>query len=97
MYAVNTALKAKQLEDKRGAWLKWIRKRPNKKLPSRKKLGITVVEQQIRTNSMHLLSRITDCHDNRDQTTLTPFIQKHPHPSLASIMLTSNKRLCKSD
>jgi hypothetical protein len=96
-FAVHAALKANQSEDKRGARLKLICKRLKKKLPSRKELGITAVEWKIRTDGMHQLSRTTDRHDNRDQTTLTPFIQKHPHPSLASIMLTLNKRLCKLD
>jgi hypothetical protein len=90
-------LKAKQSEDKRGARLKQIRKRLNKKLPRRKKLGITAGEQQIMANSRHQLSGTTDCQNNRNQTTLTSFIQKQPHPSLVSIMLTSNKHLLKPD
>jgi hypothetical protein len=63
-FAVHAALKVEQLGDKRGARLKQIRKRLNKNLTSRKKLDITVVEQQIRADGMHQLSKITDCHDN---------------------------------
>jgi hypothetical protein len=96
-FAVHAALKEKQLEDRRGARLKWIRKRLHKKIPSRKKLGKMVVEQQIRADGMHQLSGTTDRLNIRDQTTLTSFIQKSPRPSSASIMLTSNKRLCKLD
>ncbi len=86
-----------QLEDKRGTRLKRIHKRLNKKLPSRKKLGITAVEPQIRAVDMHQLSGTTDHHHNRDQRTLMSFIQKHPHPSSVSIPLTSNKCLRKLD
>jgi hypothetical protein len=44
---VHAALKAKQLEDKRGGRLKQICKRLNKNLHSRKKFGIMAVEQQL--------------------------------------------------
>jgi hypothetical protein len=71
MFAVHAALKAKQLEDRRGARLKRIRKRLNKTLPSRKKLGIMAVEQQIRDDGMHQLSGTTYRFNNRNQTTIT--------------------------
>jgi hypothetical protein len=62
--AVQAALSAKQLEDKQGARLKQIRKRLNTKIPSRKKLGITAIEQQIRDDGMHRSSHTTN-HTNK--------------------------------
>ncbi len=49
--AIQAALMAKQLEDKQGTRLKWIHKRLNTKIHSRKKLGITAIEQQIRDDA----------------------------------------------
>ncbi len=51
--AMNAALTARQLERKRGARIKRIRHRVNRKIPSRKKLGVAVVEQQIQLDWMH--------------------------------------------
>ncbi len=97
--AVLAALMAKQLEDKQGASLKQIRKRLNTKVPSRKKLGITAIEQQIRDDGMHQSSHTTNrTHEaQHKQTMLTSFITKHLHPSTALSMLNSNKWLYKLD
>jgi hypothetical protein len=51
--AVNVALKAQHLEAKRDTYLKQIQKMVNRKMPSRKKLGVVALEQQIRANGMH--------------------------------------------
>jgi hypothetical protein len=45
--AMNAALTARQLECKRGACIKQIRHRVNRKIPSQKQLGVAAVEQQI--------------------------------------------------
>jgi hypothetical protein len=45
--AMNAALTARQLEHKRGARIKQIRHRVNRKIPSQKKLGVAAIEQQI--------------------------------------------------
>jgi hypothetical protein len=45
--AMNAALTARQLERKRGARIKQICHRVNRKIPSQKKLGVAAVEQQI--------------------------------------------------
>jgi hypothetical protein len=44
---MNAALTARQLEPKRGARIKQIRHRVNRKIPSQKKLGVAAVKQQI--------------------------------------------------
>jgi hypothetical protein len=53
MLAVNTALKAKALESARGARAKQVRQQLNTKIPSRTKLGIATIEQQICKDGMH--------------------------------------------
>jgi hypothetical protein len=45
--AVDVALKAKPLKLAQGARVKKVRKKLNTKIPSRKKLGIVAIEQQI--------------------------------------------------
>jgi hypothetical protein len=50
---VESALTAQGLEAARGARAKCIHSKLNSKLPSRKKLGVIVIKQQIRTNRMH--------------------------------------------
>jgi hypothetical protein len=44
---MNAALTAQQLDQQRGARLKRARQKVKRKIPSRKKLGVTTVEQQI--------------------------------------------------
>ena len=53
MLAVDAALKAKALESARGARAKRVQRKLNTKIPNRKKLGIAIVEQQIRKDGMH--------------------------------------------
>ena len=91
---VNAALTAKQLESNRGVRSKRIRYKLNRKLPSRKKLGVVAIEQQIRSNGMHQAPSPTHSEDqHRHQTSLTLLILKRPHPSLTLISLKSNKHL----
>jgi hypothetical protein len=45
--AMNAALTARQLERKRGACIKQIRHRVNRKIPSQTKLSVAAVKQQI--------------------------------------------------
>jgi hypothetical protein len=51
--AMNAALTARQLEHKRGARIKRIRHRVNRKIPSQKKLSVSAVEQPIQLDGMH--------------------------------------------
>ncbi len=95
--AVNGVLKAQRLEAKRGAHLKRIQKLVNRKKPSRKKLGVVALEQQIRADGMHTHSS-RGAHaiaDDHTQTTLACFTTKCPHPANAISILRSNKRLRK--
>jgi hypothetical protein len=46
--AVRAAIHAKTLEQAQGACSKQIRRKNNSKIPSRKKMGIVVIKQQIR-------------------------------------------------
>jgi len=96
---MDAAITAKKLESALGARAKRIRCRLNTKIPSRTKLGITAVEQQIRKDGMH---RATPQHDaiqatDSSQLSLDCFVRRRPHP--ASIMgnMKSNKRLHKPD
>ncbi len=97
--AVNAALTASQLESKQGARSKRTRYKINRKLPSRKKLGIVAVEQQIRSDGMHQAPSPTLSNNSHQQhqTTLNSLVIKHPHPSSMLTSLKSNKRLRKPD
>jgi hypothetical protein len=53
MLALDAALKAKALESVQGARAKWVWRKLNTKIPSRTKLGIAIIEQQIFKDSMH--------------------------------------------
>jgi hypothetical protein len=68
--------------------------RVNRKLPSRTKLGITVVEMQIRQDRMHLAA-----NDNtpflHKEPSITKFLTKCPHPAAIFAQFCSNKRICK--
>ncbi len=97
--AVNAALKAQRLEDKRGAHPKQIQKLVNRKTPSRKKLGVVALKQKIRADGMHTHSSL-GAHkiaDDHTQTTLASFIIKHLHSANVNSILRSNKRLKKPD
>jgi hypothetical protein len=97
--AMDAALKAKALESAGGARAKRIRRRLNTKIPSRMKLGITTVEQQIRKDRMLRATTQPDALQSTDssQLFLDRFVRRQPHP--ASIMgnMRSNKRLRKPD
>ncbi len=51
--AVRAAIHAKTLEQAQGARSKQIRQKNNFKIPSRKKMGIVAIEQQIRQDGNH--------------------------------------------
>jgi hypothetical protein len=97
--AVNAVLTAKQLDSEQGACSKWTPHKINRKLPSRKKLGVVAVKQQIRSNGMHQASSSTlsDGGHQRHQTTLSSLIIKRPHPSSTLTSFKSNKRPHKPD
>ncbi len=96
---MDAAIKAKAIKSARGARTKQIRHRLNTKIPSRTKLGITTVKQQIRKDRMHMATsqseslQLADIH----QLSLDHFIRKQPHPSSTMGNLKSNKRLRKPD
>ncbi len=95
--AVNAALMGQQLKNRRGAHIKQVRRKLNRKIPSRQKLGIIVVERQSRTDGMHCQPDLTNNkHTIRlNQTTLTSLITKRPHLSSVLNSLKSNKHLRK--
>jgi hypothetical protein len=97
MLAVNAALKAKALESARGARAKWVRRKLNTKIPSRTKLGIVTIEQQICKDGMHRATVQTDALQANDcsQLSLDRFIQRRPHPASIMGSLRSNKRMRK--
>jgi hypothetical protein len=51
--AVNAALAAQNRERARGARAKQVRGQINTKIPSRQKLGLVAIEQQLRKDEMH--------------------------------------------
>ena len=97
--AMNAALTARQLECKRGARIKQICHRVNRKIPSQKKLGVAAVKQQIQLDGMHQPPNYNSSDDTNhgSQTTPTSLIIKRPHPSSTLTTLKSNKRLRKPD
>jgi hypothetical protein len=97
--AVNAALTARQDEQQQGAHIKQVQCKLNRKIPSRKKLGITAVEHQIRLDGMHRHPNPTINNNiaHPKQATLTSLTAKHPHPSATLLTLKLNKRFCKPD
>ncbi len=63
--AINAALTAQRLQRARGARSKRILDKVNRKLPSRTKMGIVAVEQQIRSDQCHFLPQ-TDYRTARE-------------------------------
>ena len=96
--AMEAAIKAQEMESARGARAKRTRHRLNTKIASRSKLGITMVEQQIRQDGMHRTPSQTDAPQSVDihQTNLDRFV-KRPHPASIIGSMKSNKRLRKPD
>jgi hypothetical protein len=95
--AVNAALAAQNRKRARGARAKWVRGQINAKIPSRQKLGLVAIEQQIQKDGMHqspMQSNITDQHT---QASIESYVRKQPHPSAALSQLKSNKRMRKPD
>jgi hypothetical protein len=97
--AVNAALTARQDKCQQGACIIQVWRKLNRKIPSQKKLGITVVKHQIQLDSMHrhLNSTINDNSAHPKQTTLTSLTTKRPHPSATLLTLKLNKRFRKPD
>jgi hypothetical protein len=95
--AVDAALKAKALESARGARAKWVRQKLNTKIPSRTKLGIATIEQQICKDGMHRATLQTDAFQANDcsQLSLERFVQWQPHPASIMGSLRSHKRMRK--
>jgi hypothetical protein len=75
--AVDAALKAKALESAQGARAKQVRRKLNTKIPSRKKLGIETIEQQIQKDGMHrTVAQIDESQVlHRSQSSLDSFVQ----------------------
>jgi hypothetical protein len=99
MLVVDIALKAKALELAQGAGAKRVRRKLNTKTPSRKKLGIVAIEQQIWKDGMHRTVAQTDKSQvpHHSQSSLDSFVQRQPHPASSMGSLRSNKRLQKPD
>ena len=98
--AINAALTAQRLQRARGARSKRILDKVNKKIPSRTKMGIVAVEQQIRSDQHHfLLHQEEHTHfQNSNQSSINGFFtKKRPHPAAIESLLKSNKRLRKPD
>jgi hypothetical protein len=96
--AVDAALKANTLEHARGQRAKWVRQKLNTKIPSRKKLGIAIIEHQIHQDGMHAevppdILWTTNCH----QLPLDRFIKRQPHTASIIASLRSSKRLRQPD
>jgi hypothetical protein len=97
--AVRAAIHAKTLQQARGARSKQVRRKNNSKIPSRKKIGIVAIEQQIRQDGRHKNPCNKEPAKEKDsnQSTLDKFILKRPHPASITTILKSNKRLRKPD
>ncbi len=98
--AINAALIAQQRQLALGAWAKRIIDKVNSKLPSRTKLGIVAVEQQIRLDQRHVLTRQEEHtrFQNSNQSSIHGFFTKKcPHPAAIMSLLKSNKCLQKPD
>ncbi len=80
--AINAALTAQRLQRARGARSKRILDKVNRKLPSRTKMGIVAVEQQIRSDQCHFLPRQEEHtrFQNSNQSSINEFFtKKRPH------------------
>ncbi len=98
--AINAALTAQRLRRARGARSKRIIDKVNRKLPSRTKMGMVAVEQQIRSDQRHFLPHQEEhAHfQNSNQSSINGFFtKKRPHPGAIESLLKSNKRLRKPD
>jgi hypothetical protein len=94
--ALQAAITAGWRSSVEGSQARRIRHRVNRKLPSRSKLGITVVERQILRDYMHLAAK-EDMPFPHTAPSITTFLTKRPHPVTIFAQYRSNKRLCKPD
>jgi hypothetical protein len=95
--AVNAALAAQNREQARGARAKWVRGQINAKIPSRQKLGLVAIEQQIREDGMHQSPTQSNITDQYTQASIESYVRKRPHPLAVLSQLKSNKRMRKPD
>jgi hypothetical protein len=97
--AMNAALTTRQEECQQGACIKRVRRKLNRKIPSRKKLGITAVKHQIQLDGMHHHPNPTISNNiaHPKQTTLTSLTAKCPHPSATLLTLKLYKCFHKPD
>jgi hypothetical protein len=97
--AVNPALVAQNRKQARGARAKRIQCRINAKIPSRQKLGMVAIEQQICKDGMHqsLMQNSSNDATSHTQTSMEFFTRKQPHPSAALSLLKLNKSMRKPD
>ena len=98
--AIQAALNAQRRQLARGARAKRIKDKVNKKLPSRTKLGIVAVEQQIRSDQRHFLHRQEEHtrFQEHNQSSISGYLaKKRPHPATIGSVFKSNKRLRKPD
>jgi hypothetical protein len=93
--AVNGTLTAQNRELARGAREKRARGRTIIRIPSRRKLGLGAIEQQIRKDGMHRPPTSNDPLTIYTQTMVVPYARKRPHPATAVCLLKSNKRMQK--
>jgi hypothetical protein len=80
--AVNATLTAKQFQSTLGGHARLVRNKVNRKLPSRTKLGVVAIEQQIRLDLCHSLSCQEEhtCYHTSNQLSLNGFVPKdHTH------------------
>ncbi len=95
--AVNAALAAKNQERARGVRAKQVCGWVNTKIPSRQKLGMVAIEQQIQKDGMQQPPTLNNIAGHHTQPTIEPYVQKRTHPSAAMSLLKSNKRMRKPD
>ncbi len=97
--AVNAALSARRCQLALGVLARRIKEKVNRKLPSWTKLGIVAIEQKIRTDLCHSLSRHEEHtrYHMSTQSSLDGFIVKWPHPALTMSSMKSYKCLRKPD
>ncbi len=80
--AKNAARTARDLASARGARTKRAKQKVNAKTPSRKKLGIINIEQQIRRDGMHrCITQTGTDPEHNTQPLIDRFVTKQPHPA----------------
>ena len=74
--AVNAALAAQNQERARGARAKRVHGQVNTKIPSRQKLGMVAIEQQIQKDGMHQPPTSNNIAGHHTQLTIEPYVRK---------------------